>query len=69
VQLVVVDSVAALVPSAEIDGEMGDVHMGLQARLMSQAMRKLTGAAYHTGTSVLFITRRARRSASLMVPT
>jgi recombination protein RecA len=61
VQLVVVDSVAALVPRAEIDGEMGDVHMGLQARLMSQAMRKLTGAAYRTGTSVLFINQTRQK--------
>ena len=44
VDLIVVDSVAALVPKAEIEGEMGDAHMGLQARLMSQALRKLTGA-------------------------
>ena len=44
VDVVVVDSVAALVPKAEIEGEMGDSHMGLQARLMSQALRKLTGA-------------------------
>ena len=43
VDLIVVDSVAALVPQAEIDGDMGDAHMGLQARLMSQALRKLTG--------------------------
>ena len=44
VDVIVVDSVAALVPRAEIEGEMGDAHMGLQARLMSQALRKLTGA-------------------------
>ena len=43
VDLIVIDSVAALVPKAEIEGEMGDAHMGLQARLMSQALRKLTG--------------------------
>ena len=55
VDLVVVDSVAALVPRAEIDGEMGDQHMGLQARLMSQALRKLTGVAHRTGTSIMFI--------------
>jgi recombination protein RecA len=61
VQLVVVDSVAALVPRAEIEGEMGDVHVGLQARLMSQAMRKLTGAAYRTGTSVLFINQTRQK--------
>jgi len=61
VRLVVVDSVAALVPRAEIEGEMGDVHMGLQARLMSQAMRKLTGTAYRTGTSVLFINQTRQK--------
>ena len=55
VDLVVVDSVAALVPQAEIDGEMGDQHVGLQARLMSQAMRKLTAIANRTGTCILFI--------------
>jgi len=53
--IVVVDSVAALVPKAELDGEMGDTHVGLQARLMSQAMRKLTGAISRTGTCVIFI--------------
>jgi len=61
VQLVVVDSVAALVPRAEIEGEMGDVHMGLQARLMSQAMRKLTGAAHRNNTSVLFINQTRQK--------
>lgn len=55
VKVVVVDSVAALVPRAEIQGEMGDHHVGLQARLMSQALRKLAGAAYKTGTTVFFI--------------
>ena len=55
VDLVVVDSVAALVPQAEIDGEMGDQHVGLQARLMSQALRKLTGVAHRTGTCIMFI--------------
>jgi len=55
VDIVVVDSVAALVPKAELEGDMGDTHMGLRARLMSQAMRKLTGAAFRTGTSILFI--------------
>ncbi|MGJ8668191.1 MAG: recombinase RecA [Oceanococcus sp.] len=55
VQLVVVDSVAALVPKAEIEGEMGDSHMGLQARLMSQALRKLTGNIKRTNTAVIFI--------------
>ena len=55
VDIVVVDSVAALVPKAEIDGEMGDSHVGLQARLMSQALRKLTGAISKSSTSVIFI--------------
>ena len=55
VDAIVVDSVAALVPRAEIEGEMGDAHVGLQARLMSQALRKLTGAVSRTGTSVIFI--------------
>ncbi len=53
--VVVVDSVAALVPKAEIEGEMGDAHMGLQARLMSQALRKLTGTISKSQTSVIFI--------------
>ncbi|MBM3984349.1 MAG: recombinase RecA, partial [Planctomycetes bacterium] len=53
--LIVIDSVAALVPKAELEGEMGDSHVGLQARLMSQAMRKLTGAISKTGTCVVFI--------------
>ena len=53
--IVVVDSVAALVPKAELDGEMGDSHMGLQARLMSQAMRKLTGNVSKSKTCLLFI--------------
>jgi recombination protein RecA len=55
VDVVVVDSVAALVPKAELDGEMGDSHMGLQARLMSQALRKLTGAIARTNTCLVFI--------------
>ncbi len=55
VDLVVVDSVAALVPKAEIEGEMGDSHMGLQARLMSQALRKLAGAIARSNCSVVFI--------------
>ena len=55
VDIVVVDSVAALVPKAELDGEMGDTHVGLQARLMSQAMRKLTGIVSKSKTSLLFI--------------
>jgi recombination protein RecA len=53
--VLVVDSVAALVPKAEIEGEMGDAHMGLQARLMSQALRKLTGTISKSQTSVIFI--------------
>jgi recombination protein RecA len=53
--IIVVDSVAALVPRAEIEGEMGDSHVGLQARLMSQALRKLTGAISNSGTTVIFI--------------
>src|ERR671922_454823 len=53
--LVVIDSVAALVPRAEIEGEMGDSHVGLQARLMSQAMRKITGALNNSGTTAIFI--------------
>lgn len=53
--IVVIDSVAALVPRAEIEGEMGDSHVGLQARLMSQALRKLTGAMSNSGTTALFI--------------
>jgi len=55
VDLVVIDSVAALTPRAEIEGEMGDSHLGLQARLMSQALRKLTGAISKSRTSVIFI--------------
>ena len=55
VDLIVVDSVAALVPRAEIEGDMGDAHMGIQARLMSQAMRKLTGVAHRTGCILIFI--------------
>jgi len=55
VDLLVLDSVAALVPRAEIEGEMGDAHMGLQARLMSQAMRKLTGVAHKSRCTLLFI--------------
>jgi recombination protein RecA len=55
VDLIVVDSVAALVPQAEIEGDMGDAHMGLQARLMSQALRKLTGVINKSKTTVIFI--------------
>ncbi|MFI6983307.1 recombinase RecA [Embleya sp. NPDC050154] len=55
VDIIVIDSVAALVPRAEIEGEMGDSHVGLQARLMSQALRKITGALNQTNTTALFI--------------
>jgi recombination protein RecA len=55
IDVIVIDSVAALVPRAEIEGEMGDAHVGLQARLMSQALRKLTGALSTTGTTMIFI--------------
>jgi recombination protein RecA len=55
VDLIVIDSVAALVPRAEIEGEMGDAHMGVQARLMSQALRKLTGAISKSQTCIIFI--------------
>ena len=53
--VIVIDSVAALVPKAEIEGEMGDSHVGLQARLMSQALRKMTGALAQAGTTAIFI--------------
>jgi recombination protein RecA len=55
IDIIVIDSVAALVPRAEIEGEMGDSHMGLQARLMSQALRKLTGVLSNTKTTAIFI--------------
>jgi recombination protein RecA len=55
VDVIVVDSVAALVPKAELEGNMGDTHVGLQARLMSQAMRKLTGTVHRTRTALIFI--------------
>jgi recombination protein RecA len=63
--IVAVDSVAALVPRAELDGEMGDAHVGLQARLMSQALRKLTGAISRTKTSVVF-TNQLREKVGVM---
>lgn len=63
--VVVVDSVAALVPRAEIEGEMGDSHVGLQARLMSQALRKLVGAVKTTGTSMIF-TNQLRQKIGVM---
>ena len=55
VDLIIIDSVAALTPKAEIEGDMGDSHMGLQARLMSQALRKITGKVKQTQTTVIFI--------------
>ncbi|QYH19603.1 recombinase RecA [Corynebacterium aquatimens] len=55
IDIIVIDSVAALAPKAEIEGEMGDSHVGLQARLMSQALRKMTGALYNSGTTAIFI--------------
>ena len=63
--VVVIDSVAALVPRAEIEGEMGDTHVGLQARLMSQALRKLTGAVARSNTSVIF-TNQIREKIGVM---
>jgi recombination protein RecA len=61
VDVVVIDSVAALVPKAEIEGEMGDSHMGLQARLMSQALRKLTGIVSKSRTTVIFINQTRQK--------
>ena len=61
VDLIVIDSVAALTPRAEIEGEMGDAHVGLQARLMSQALRKLTGQISRTKTVLIFINQNALR--------
>ena len=65
VDVVVLDSVAALVPQAEIEGDMGDAHMGLQARLMSQALRKLTGAIKRSNTAVL-LTNQLRMKIGVM---
>jgi recombination protein RecA len=65
IDVVVIDSVAALVPRAEIEGEMGDTHVGLQARLMSQALRKLTGAVNRSRTSVVF-TNQIREKVGVM---
>jgi len=64
VDIVVIDSVAALVPRAEIEGEMGDAHVGLQARLMSQALRKITGNIGKSGCTVIFINQLRQKSAS-----
>jgi recombination protein RecA len=61
VDIVVIDSVAALVPRAEIEGDMGDAHMGLQARLMSQALRKLSGAISKTNTTAIFINQTRQK--------
>src|SRR5262249_52325104 len=55
IDLIIIDSVAALVPQAELEGEMGDQQMGLQARMMSKALRKITGITYRSGTTVIFI--------------
>ena len=63
--MVVVDSVAALVPRAEIEGEMGDAHMGMMARLMSQALRKLSGAIKQTNTAMIF-TNQLREKIGVM---
>jgi len=65
VDLIIIDSVAALTPKAEIEGEMGDSHMGLQARLMSQALRKITGATSQTNTTVIF-TNQLREKIGVM---
>ena len=65
IDVVVIDSVAALVPRAEIEGEMGDTHVGLQARLMSQALRKLTGAVSRSNTAVIF-TNQIRERVGVM---
>ena len=61
IDILVVDSVAALVPKAEIDGEMGDSHVGLQARLMSQALRKLTGTVAKSRTCLIFINQNREK--------
>ncbi len=63
VEIIVIDSVAALVPRAEIEGEMGDTHVGLQARLMSQALRKLTGNLSRSNTALIFINQVRMRCA------
>src|SRR5512133_629936 len=62
IDVLVIDSVAALVPKAELEGEMGDAHMGLQARLMSQALRKLTGTISKSATIVIFINQIRMKS-------
>lgn len=67
IDIVVVDSVAALVPRAEIEGEMGDAHVGLQARLMSQALRKLSGTISKTKTIAIFINQIREKLVSCLV--
>ena len=62
IDIIVVDSVAALVPKAEIDGDMGDAHVGLQARLMSQALRKLAGVLNKSNTAIVFINQLREKS-------
>ena len=69
IDIIVVDSVAALTPKNEIEGEMGDRNMGLQARLMSQAMRKLTGAISRTNTTCIFINQLREKIGQMFVPT
>ena len=64
--LVVIDSVAALVPEAELRGEMGDTHVGLQARLMSRALRKLTGVGHTSGTTIIFINQLRTKIGQVM---
>ncbi len=68
IDILVVDSVAALTPKSEIEGEMGDRNMGLQARLMSQAMRKLTGAISRTNTTCIFINQLREKIGSMFGP-
>jgi recombination protein RecA len=68
IDVIVIDSVAALVPKAEIDGEMGDAHVGLQARLMSQALRKLTGIISKSNTAVIFINQIREKMVSFGNP-
>ncbi len=69
IDILVIDSVAALTPKAEIEGEMGDRNMGLQARLMSQAMRKLTGAISRTNTTCIFINQLREKIGAMFGPT
>src|SRR5690606_3787754 len=66
IDVLVVDSVAALVPRAELEGEMGDSHVGLQARLMSQALRKLTGSIARSRTLVIFINQIRQKTGSMI---